>query len=259
LNNLEFYKEMLTNEIEQKERINNRITVPMGIIVLLAGGAFSLLDRINNLNHGFYFSVFLILLSLLFILIVITSVLLFKAFIGHKYIYLPYASDIKNIADYWQGYFDANYENLPNINQLKKHELIENHFRDQLETVIISAVDTNIESNEKKIRYLQSASYLLVASLICGLLTLVPYCLSLDIKKSTEIHINNWPDYTVKGGAVMSNESEGNQNNPTSSSVPAPKPPELKPRVIQESFSLNVNKPNTKIVPEQRPQQRSEK
>jgi hypothetical protein len=49
----------------------------------------------------------------------------------------------------------------------------------------------------------------------------------------------------------MSNESEGNQNNPTSSSVPAPKPPELKPRVIQESFSLNVNKPNTKIVPEQ--------
>jgi ABC-type sugar transport system permease subunit len=186
-----FYKESYNAELENKEKINNRITVPISILTLLIGGIliyFKEIDKISNVISKVFFILFL---GLSIIAILFCVFFLFKAYYGYTYKYIPL---LKDIQDYQNGLIDYylnenhNYENASYLAELDVQLYLEN--------IYVESTTNNMEQNEKKLRYLRQAGWALSSILLTSVLAYLPYFIGLDKNEIHKVNIVEIPKET---------------------------------------------------------------
>lgn len=233
----ELFKQMHNFELEQKERINARISIPIGILSLLVGGFIYYFRNSNHLVSGGWLYAFYISLAIYAGLIIHALLLVKRAYFGHDYGYMPKASEIHAYVDYYANYYD-NY--LAGQTQQSKDDYIESQLNNRLYEIYIVAIDKSIVSNELKNRYLSSIGGVLIALIIIGAFSMISFYCAQDKDYCEKVFIVNYND---RGGDIVAKD-ENNISVDSKQKVtpPPPEPPPLEARIINETFELNPPK-----------------
>ena len=98
MDNVKLYKEIYTYELSRKKDLDNAITTPLTIIVLLFGATFYLYNSLQIINHfcAFYFYRGILIFSLITLVCSISylSICFNKILKGFLYPNFPYANDL---------------------------------------------------------------------------------------------------------------------------------------------------------------------
>lgn len=234
----ELFKEMYYHEIQQKEAINNRISIPVSICSLLAGGFLYYAINIKEVYINQMGIIFRILFGLFTISLLITLYFLFRAYYGYKYGYISFPSDIHYYANELEQYY---------TNELDKESLVSNDIELFLYDLYKDTTENNKIQNAKKTDYLRLSSIFLIITLVIGMFSIVPYiCSKSDGITKVQI-IGNIENNKRKVGEFMTTDEKNNssQEKPSNQSVQA-KPVAPKPVYLNENFSINDSKSSSK-------------
>lgn len=199
----ELLKEMYYHELEQRDKINDRVSIPLGVLFLLIGGAAYYANNISGLINNNWYSIFIVLYALYIILIVLSIYYAVRAYYGYGYVYIPKAKIINSNIDYYINYYNNNYEKyFKSKTDKTKEELIEIDVKSRLYPLYRDAIDINRELNKKKIKYLRRLGWAIVIAIIIGAVSVFPYY---AIKNNDNIQkvqiVNQVLDQTIdKGG-----------------------------------------------------------
>lgn len=222
-------------ELEQKEKLNNRVTTPMAVITLLLGLAVFYFKGIKDIELNTYGWIFFTVYGVCILFIFIAIVLVFKSYYNYRYSYLPKPEIIESDINDIVAYYDSNYEIYFSDKGLKK-DLIEEEIDNILYSYYKKATTRNIEMNERKFKYLRYTGNILLLTLLFAGLSIIPYQLSKE-DKPTEVEIKNFdeiPKKTDEGATKMNQIQTNTQSN---ISTPPPKPQPSEPRVVPEEFN----------------------
>ena len=238
INNYELFKDMYFNEINQKESINARIAVTIGIFSILVGGAIYYVENLFSLAvTNTWTIVFLVCLLFYWSLIIYTMYLTYKAFFGYKYMYLPEIKVLTSVSQYYADYYEQHHVDFYDYFAQfgSRDDFINRETKVHLNKVMAECIDNNSSLNSKKIRYLNSIGWLLMLIIIIASLTYIPFIM---VKLNQPPVSYNTCVCIMEGGTGMSDE---NQNTQPPQPPPA-QPPEMRPRVVNENFNLDPDK-----------------
>ena len=246
----ELYKEIYYKEIEQKEALNSRINIPLGVLTLIAGSAIYFTNNCYSIPAGNWRCGFIMAFSLHIALLITSAVLIFKSYYGYGYLYIPIAKDIDNFSTIYRQYYDENYEAYFSQRNKTKEELMETDVKNRLLQIYMEAASNNREENFRKIKYLRFVSWSLIAVLFSGAITLFTHTIATGANENVQkIEIvNSNPMNDIKGGSKMSDDPKtaSQQQHPTSnagtpSATPSPTPsPQANPTSSPEPQSVNA-------------------
>ncbi len=165
----ELYKEMYYHEIYQKEVINNRISIPVGIISLLVGVAYFYISSEKNVVLNFWGVTFFILLSLFIISLVLAVYFCARAYYNYEYAYIAMPEEIHKYSDGYDDYYEG---------EDNKENLVKNEVDLFLAEQYMKATHRNRKNNEIKIAYLRFASLTLLIALSLAALCIYPFHVS---------------------------------------------------------------------------------
>lgn len=167
----DLFKEMYYFELERKESINSRISVPIGVITILSGAVFyflNIIDKVPNMKLKLSVK---IIFWLFLIVVISTIVLTAMAYYGYKYFYIPIPRDIEKDYKIIQDYYDENYTKyFKSKTQETKDELINKKFDEYLCQRYMDATTSNTKLNTRKLRLLRYAGWGILISLFLGLI-----------------------------------------------------------------------------------------
>lgn len=169
MNDLEIYKSMYYYELDTKEKINSRITIPIGVATLLTSGAgffFSKLPKFSDLSWKYIF-IEIFIIYLMSLIKMIMDIL--KVYSGYEYTYIE-ANVVREFQLDIKKYYDENYEEYFVKLGNSKNSLIEKDFKEKLIERYVEASKSNIKLNEKKLGYLRDIGLTTIICLISGLL-----------------------------------------------------------------------------------------
>src|SRR3990172_5925292 len=92
---LDFYKEMYYFELKRKDTLNSSLGLPIGIVILLAGGVLYYIQNLPVLSLDVWPGVFFATFILGGICLAVAIVFLVLALWNHEYSYLPTPSEIE--------------------------------------------------------------------------------------------------------------------------------------------------------------------
>ncbi|MDD4753362.1 MAG: hypothetical protein PHT78_08975 [Desulfitobacteriaceae bacterium] len=233
----QLFKEMYYHEIDQKEKLNTRITIPFGFITILGGLGAYYASNISNLMLCTALYFFIICISIYAFNLVLSIYYLWHAYTGYDYDYLPFPQPIEENFKYWIQYYEEHYNDyFKKDNGPFKNSLIEEAFEEELVKLYKVAIETNRNSNQEKTKWLRLIAKPIMIAFIAGILAYIPFYMSLDDKKYIKVEVVNSFDIgnQEKGGVIMS-EPNNSGNNPPKI-PPPPKPPKLEVVKIQENF-----------------------
>ncbi|EOP60918.1 hypothetical protein IKQ_06149 [Bacillus cereus VDM053] len=222
-------------ELEQKEKINNRITIPMGVITLLAGLAVYYFKGLSNIELSIWGWAFFAIYGSYIMTIFIAIRLVFKAYYNYKYSYLPRPDIIENDITAIINYYDSNYEQYFSQDG-SKEELIEKDINNAVYSYYKNSTSSNIGMNERKLKYLRYAGNTLLIAIFLAALSIIPYQFSIKENKEIKVEVKQFNEISKKieeGVKKMGQTSNTNQNN---NPAPPPKPQPSEPRVVPEEF-----------------------
>lgn len=173
--NFDFFKEMYLLELENKERINARVSVPLSIIPLLVGGGIFLLTEQKDIEGEFWYTFFVVTFTIFFVSLITSIVYTIRAYYNYEYQYIPSLSDIAKDSILLEDYVDRliEYEDNP-ITEEERVKRIEETIQNDICEKFIKATDRNIGLNEKKLFFLRRVGIWLMISLISGALCIIP-------------------------------------------------------------------------------------
>lgn len=177
---LEYYKESYYHEFVHKDSINGRVSIPAGILPLLAGADIFLINNIKDLDDSWFvwgtILVILFTLALFFALYYI-----FRTLYNHKY---GYTATPKEIYDYRKS-LEGKYD----------ESIIDAEMGDFLSTEFANYASLNRKSNLSKVFYLRIVYYWIVAALIVGLLCIPVFIFGKSNGSDiTRVQITNIPN-----------------------------------------------------------------
>jgi hypothetical protein len=241
--NIELFKEMYYHELAQKENINNRISIPLGILTLLIGVASYYINSIYNLTINTWFYIFISVLVVYSILIIICIYLLYKAYYGYEYTYISTAKVIDEHTEYYINYYDQYYDNyFSRTTNCTKNELIENAVNKKLYELYKDSIDTNAKLNEDKLVYLRKIGGIIIITVIVGAICVIPLNLCLNKNPTTYVEIVNSESYKSAKEVIKVSDDKGNKNDSIVNvepieTPPPPNPPKMELRRIIETFT----------------------
>lgn len=183
---LDFYRESYHSELENKEKINNRITVPISIVTLLIGSLFFYFDKIDKINSDVSKVFFILFLGMSVIAILFSIFFLFKAYYGYQYDYIPLISEIKNFEDLLYAYHINDGKTEQQAGEFTKRDV-----ELFLAKVYVKSTTNNMIENERKLKYLRHAGWSLSVVLLTAVLAFMPYSLGMKNDDTLEVKITN--------------------------------------------------------------------
>lgn len=160
MNLYDFYREHYFFEIERKDKLNSSLSLPIGIVALLAG-VVSVVVKSVSLPLSANEIILLGLLTCTAFSLVISCFFLIRAYWGHSYKYLPYSKELyefhKNLTTYY-------------VSSGHPHETADAQSKSELtEHVLVQYTDDatfNAQANNKKSAILFQANRYIVAALV---------------------------------------------------------------------------------------------
>jgi hypothetical protein len=192
MNRLETYKDFYQKEIERKSQLNNELSIPMGLISLLATGIFFYLTSFDFSCDKILYLLFIALLIIgTFFLIrsiyfLLRSYLLLTRIV--KYDYLAYPNDIddfyQNYKDYQIVLGDAEAEAVEKANEALESYFIEAYLR---------TTTQNMSINDERSANLFKCKRQILYTLIILLVAFLPYIFNNFTKKERvpKVEISN--------------------------------------------------------------------
>lgn len=189
----ELLKDMYYYELEQKEKINNRITIPMAIITLLIGLAVFYFKNLEDIGTNIWGYAFFVIYGIYVLLVLITIYLIFRAYYNYEYAYIPspdvIETDIKNI----NRYYDENYEQYFK-EKGSKQDLIEQDIENIISEYYKKSIHQNIPMNEKKSKLLRYTGNTLLLAICFAAISIIPYQIAYKETKEIKIKIEQFDD-----------------------------------------------------------------
>lgn len=184
----DFLKEMYYFEIDRKDKLNSKLTIPLSVTVLLFGIISYFLKNIFYISTDYTSVIFLFLFFIILVYAIRTVYFLIKSFFRYTYNYLPTASvidnDIKNVIKYYKSDYFETYDNdkiIVMINTRVEEIIIENY---------IECIDQNILSNDLKNEYISKSVNSIIIMMIVIFITSVPYFVKVSNTNSQLFNTN---------------------------------------------------------------------
>ena len=224
----DFARRTYEMEIERKDRINASLSLPAGVVALLAGVVALFAEKVPQSLPGIAGAIFAIAAVGLLVAIVVAVFFLLLAYIGRGYYYLntpvEWREQVRALEDYYQN-------NDKNNIQALVEEDIERNLLSQYE----ESAHENFESNRKKLGYLSNAKIAIACGLVALLISVVPYYLLTHGEKTHRVHVTNLKEINIMAKQQGSTQRSSQTSKPETQSHRPSKPADLKPRIIKES------------------------
>lgn len=219
---LEYYKESYYHEFDHKDKINSRVSIPAGILPLLAVSDIYLINHIKDIDTFWK-------LSAMFLVAIYSFTLfgalfyIFRTLYNHNYGYTATSQEIYN---YRRSLEASGYS----------EDVISEEMSDYLSSEFARYASINHQSNLNKIFYLRVVYYWLIAALITGLLCIAPFTLGKkDDADVTKIQVINPSEKEV---SQLSNNNQNNNNNQSARPPASNRPQGV---IINENFTKDTN------------------
>lgn len=160
---LEYYKESYYHEFEHKDSINNRVSIPAGILPLLAAADIYLINHVSDLQSIWRFlgSTLVILFSCI---LIAALFFIIRTLYNHPY---GYTATPQVVYEYRKSLEEQDYSS----------EVIEEEMTDYLSSQFAEYGSLNRSSNLSKVLYLRFVYFCLVGSLFVGILCIPVFTL----------------------------------------------------------------------------------
>ncbi len=202
----DFYKELYEKEIDYKEKISNRISVPIGIISLLSGlDSYLLLNTAFSTNDSYCIAL-LVLIVLFNVSLGVSVYYTVKSYHGYKYLYISYPKEIEEYSKPLRNYYSENYDAFFSNTDLSIEELTYNHVKKELlYEMYLTMSDHNMKLNKKKTKYLFRTGMSIAIAIILGIAASTVFILQYKIvQEADKQEITNENVITVqKGGDTI--------------------------------------------------------
>lgn len=157
----EYYKECYYHELQQKDNINNRVGIPLGIVPLLVAADVYFVNNIEYINE-YWKLMTQVTVTIFTIGTIVFIYYLFRTLFNHK---VGYVSSLEEVHVYWESLNHDGYEE--DIIAEEMSEFIGEQFKD--------FATLNRTSNIKKINLLRRAFYCLIITFITGIFACYPF------------------------------------------------------------------------------------
>lgn len=186
--NNKLFKDLYYQELQFKERLINRISMPIGIITLIIGYTGFIynqyivkLEKISsNLIIGWLFT-FLVLSILICIFFIL------KAIYGYEYRYIPSPGEIEKKMDELIKKYEAS--NLISKG-ITKEVLINEFLKRKIHKIIADATSNNREENKRRSKWIKRISWALIFSIFISTLIFGIFIIDNNAIKSKK-NLNN--------------------------------------------------------------------
>lgn len=171
---IQIYKEMYYHELNIKEMLHSRISVPLGSISAIVTIVVFMLTGAKFLEINMWVKCFFLLLGLCGISAMVSLFYLgYVIFRGNEYRYIPRPSEIEDYI--WE--LDSYHTKLlhRDIKNRSRNEYIEQKMELFLGNEYKLSIENNLKVNEKKIRYLRYINICTTISLISGFSSAIIY------------------------------------------------------------------------------------
>jgi len=142
--------------LEQKERLETRLSIRLVILGLVLGGLTYISAQLPIENIGISVNIFYFIYSISIVSFLFLTLFLIAFLLEKEYGYIPFSHQIKNYIDSWRDYLKANSESE------SSEELINANLNQELIRVYLELLtdqykyyaDLNTKNNEIRSRYL---------------------------------------------------------------------------------------------------------
>lgn len=166
---LKLFETRYYHEIDQKEKINSRVSIPLGVVTFLIASLGYFLKDINKLPDATWVGYYKVCLVGYIIFILLSVVLLSLAYYGYEYWYLASPMALFQDLEKIKKYYDENYEEYFSGNtDLSKEELINIDFKNHIQEQYLKATEQNIKLNSKKLILLRWTGWSIIISVVIG-------------------------------------------------------------------------------------------
>jgi len=170
-------KERYDFEIERQFRIRSNISITISFCALVITGLFFIFNNLYALNNDFYSMSCYVLISVLYLLILISAYFFLRSIIGYGYGMLPPPSKTIEDIDKLKNYYDS--DKFKDKTSEEKKLLVNSHLTKFFKEYYIEATEINIKNNNKRSNYLYLAQATLTIAIIVLLLILPPFSIKL--------------------------------------------------------------------------------
>lgn len=164
-NMLKFYREMYYHQIEQRDKISDRISIPLTIFIALLG---STLYFITNYKDNL---IYLIVLIIYIQSLIVTAINFYKAYYNYEYQYLPKLDVINTYVTELEEFYSDNYENYFKINEISQEQYINEKLYIFLRDGLVGTTSINVDSNLRKTRALRKLGFFLAINSLIFIIT----------------------------------------------------------------------------------------
>ncbi len=163
-----FFGQTYWKEFERRDRLNASLSLPAGVVILLAGVVGYYLQNLPEGTLDLWARFFVGSVVVLSLFLLISVYFLVRAYFNHRYGYIASPKEIEE-------YIDALYEYYHELEPDDLRVVVESDFRAFLarEYARCGAVNTN--NNDRKSGFVHRANAFIVASLITLVVSLLPY------------------------------------------------------------------------------------
>lgn len=176
----ELFKELYWKELDRKDKINSNLSLPAGIITVIAGVDAYYIQHFPSHRCELWNISFVVLSILLAISIAFAVYYFFRAYhLGHAYGYIPTPNEIARYASDLKNYYMSIKE--PNVD-----EVVENDLRIFLASKYSEYGTINTQNNDEKSKYLHRTNVAISISLIVLLLSLFPFYMINHLTSQTQ-------------------------------------------------------------------------
>lgn len=180
---IDLFKELYKDELDFKEKINAKISIPTSVVILLFGAVFYFISNLKYLTIEPWRYIFYFLFTFFLIALIVVVFFIFRAYYNYKYQVLQtpviFSEYIKEL-----------------INDFKKHDNKHNHededrfvserLNHYLNFSYMRNTEINAWLNSKKLVCLKYISWFLIIAVTIGALSIIPYQLAFEEKSEVQ-------------------------------------------------------------------------
>jgi len=232
----ELLKEQYKWELERHDRINQSLSLPIGVVVLLVGVLAYCGRTFSTCTWGPWSCVLAFLTLSLLAAVILAVVFLTHSFYGYKYAYLSTAGEFFDYATE----LEQHYSSQPRV---ALPALVEDRIRRLLIVEYAKCATRNTQNNDTKSKYRHRAATCIAIALAILFLILVPLCAVSLCESVSPVQKVQLMGPSGKGQDMTDDGSDQEQIPP----VPEPQPDEPQPpkvRIIKESRDVPEKTPD---------------
>lgn len=151
---LRLYEKMYYEELNYKDKLNQKVSTPWQIVTLLIAGTGYLINQISNLDNSIFTGIIIAVLLIHVGILIWTGYELYCVYYNHTYIYISKPILLeqynKELIDYYEEHYEEYYQEY----QISKEDLIKIDYENNLIEQFKEATSLNRDSNALKSKIL---------------------------------------------------------------------------------------------------------